>query len=184
MKSEVQIVDDALSEEHYNMMKNTMWTDQFPWYMDDGYAGNTPEQKALGFKFIHVFFNGFFQQSSYFSMLGPLFNILQPLAFIRIQAVMTPRGSEISETGWHVDMPNCLTAIYYLNTTNGHLKFKGVEEPVEAKANRLVLFDSNIEHCGTKATDNDRRTLINFNYFKSEVQELDFIDLLKNNMRL
>ena len=36
---------------------------------------------------------------------------------------------------------------------------------IQAKENTIVIFDSSIEHRGTKSTDQDFRYLINFNYF-------------------
>jgi len=37
---------------------------------------------------------------------------------------------------------------------------------VESVANRLVEFDSNLEHTGSSCTDENIRVVINLNYFK------------------
>ena len=41
---------------------------------------------------------------------------------------------------------------------------KIIENFLEDK-NKIVIFDSNIYHRGTKSTDQDFRYIINFNYF-------------------
>ena len=59
------------------------------------------------------------------------------------------------------------TSILYINTNNGGTKLfiKG-KKPVfvESVANRLVTFDSNIEHQAVWQTDEKIRIVINFNY--------------------
>ena len=50
-----------------------------------------------------------------------------------------------------------------LNTCNGYTKFKKSGK-VKSVANRMVIFDSNLEHQGVTCTDKKRRVVINFNY--------------------
>ena len=80
-------------------------------------------------------------------------------------------GTEPEEGGFHVDgfdkdngyEGDSLTAIYYINTCNGYTEFK-TGEKVKSVSNRMVIFDSELEHQGVTATDDKRRVLINFNY--------------------
>ena len=55
------------------------------------------------------------------------------------------------------------TSILYLNTNNGWTAIKGYGK-VENVANRMVIFDSNLQHSGVTCTDKNRRVVINFNY--------------------
>ena len=55
------------------------------------------------------------------------------------------------------------TSILYLNTNNGWTAIKGYGK-VERVANRMVIFDSNLQHSGVTCTDKNRRVVINFNY--------------------
>ena len=80
----------------------------------------------------------------------------------------------------HVDYPNMKTAAFYINTNNGYTKFRREwgdwavvngypEDPdheriVESRSNRMVIFDSNLEHSGYTCTDEKVRVLVNFNY--------------------
>jgi len=63
----------------------------------------------------------------------------------------------------HVDYNDVTTAIFYINTNNGWTNFKNGDK-VESVENRLVIFDSNLEHEGVTCTDEIRRLVINFNY--------------------
>ena len=61
-----------------------------------------------------------------------------------------------------------MTGIFYLNSNNGSTVFKSGEE-VQSQANRLVLFDSQLEHSGTSCTDERRRVVLNINYVPTEL---------------
>ena len=56
-----------------------------------------------------------------------------------------------------------MTAILYINTNNGWTRFKKGAR-VKSIANRIVIFDSNLEHSGVTCTDEKRRVVMNFNY--------------------
>ena len=50
-----------------------------------------------------------------------------------------------------------------MNTNNGKTIFKHGEE-VNSVANRMVIFNSNLEHAATSHTDEKTRVVVNFNY--------------------
>ena len=56
------------------------------------------------------------------------------------------------------------TAIFYINTTNGYTEFEsGVR--VSSVANRVCIFNSNLNHRGVTHTEGDQqRIVVNFNY--------------------
>lgn len=169
----IKIIDDALDLDYFTYLRNVMWSDEFPWFMSEGYANTSTDQLNLGFKLTHNFYHGFNIRSNFFELLTPLLEIMQPKAFIRVQGVVTPRADELVKTGYHTDTIDCVTAIYYLNTNNGSLHFKDGPE-VKALENRLVIFNSNLRHSGTKCTDDDRRTFINFNYYERLEKDHEF----------
>ena len=68
--------------------------------------------------------------------------------------------------GFHCDIKNVTTSIFYINTNNGWTKFKDGCK-VECIENRMVIFDSNIEHAGFSCTDQKRKVVVNFNYGKN-----------------
>ena len=169
----IKVIDNALELTEFEYIRDVMWSDEFPWGMSAGYATENTGDKDLEFKFSHTFYNGIYQRSNFFELLNPLFNIMQPRAFIRIQAIVSPRSDRLVKTGYHSDISECITAIYYLNTCNGPLHFEDYPS-IDAVENRLVIFNSNLIHCGTKCTDSDRRTLINFNYYERAETDNEF----------
>ena len=86
-------------------------------------------------------------------------------SLIKIKANLSFRTTEKIIHGYHVDVPyKCKTAIYYLNTNDGCTMFKDGRE-IGSVENRLVIFNSQLEHTGTTCTDQKIRSVINFNYF-------------------
>ena len=66
----------------------------------------------------------------------------------------------------HTDVPSNFkskTAVYYVNSNDGYTKFEG--NKIESVANRMIVFDSRINHTGTTCTNTKRRLVINFNYW-------------------
>jgi len=71
---------------------------------------------------------------------------------------------------YHYDIADCMTAIFHLTTTNGKTVFKnGIE--INGIENRLIIFDSNLEHTGYTCTDKEERIVMNINYFKRNPEE-------------
>ncbi len=86
-------------------------------------------------------------------------------SLIKIKANLSFRTTKKIIHGYHVDVPyECKTAIYYLNTNDGCTMFKDGRE-IGSVENRLVIFNSQLEHTGTTCTDQKIRSVINFNYF-------------------
>ena len=75
------------------------------------------------------------------------------------------------EFGWfytdgasYIDYPDGKTAVFYINTNDGYTEFEsGVR--VSSVANRVCIFDSNLEHRGTTHSEGGhQRVVVNFNY--------------------
>ena len=76
-------------------------------------------------------------------------------------------SSQIADDSeWHIDDQGdaLKTAVFYINTNNGYTEFKnGVK--VHSVANRVCIFDSNLEHRGTTHSEGGhQRVVVNFNY--------------------
>ena len=83
---------------------------------------------------------------------------------IRIKANLNPISHKLIKFNGHKDQDfKCKIAIYYVNTNNGYTMING--EKVKSKKNRMVFFDSTLEHYGTNSTDCNNRMVVNFNYF-------------------
>ena len=107
-----------------------------------------------------------YHSSSFFSIIEPNLKLLGVTKLYRIKANLNPRTVFHRKGGWHIDFvndPPFKTAVYYVNTNNGWTEFKNGGR-VKSVANRMVIFDSNLEHQGVTCTDEKRRVVINFNY--------------------
>jgi|TARA_B110000967_G_C18689626_1_gene462296 hypothetical protein len=162
-----KINDNYLRKESFEQISNHMMSPHMPWYFQE-HCGNTDNEPF----FSHAFYDGM-------KVLSPLYEqiiheILEQLDAVTVYNV---RGNLYCRTGKkekcakHIDAEYDKTigktSILYINTNNGGTKLhiKG-KKPVfiESIANRLVTFDSNIEHQACWQTDTKTRVLINFNY--------------------
>ena len=107
-------------------------------------------------------------------MFKPILSKLGAYEIFRIKANLTLGTKEHEPSGYHIDgfdknhgyPENSLTAVYYINTCNGYTEFK-TGEKVKSVSNRMLIFNSELEHQGVTSTDETRRVLINFNYIKN-----------------
>ena len=110
-------------------------------------------------------------------LLGSILNILlfrvtNPLNLLIIKRVESIYGSDtIGSSNLTLVSVSALEheinkddIIYYVNSNNGYTLFKASKKKVESVENRLVIFPTNLEHCGVSCTDNKQRIVINFNY--------------------
>jgi hypothetical protein len=161
--------DNFLPQQDFLNLKNTVLNiGNFPWYVSK--VLNEPElnHSEYNFQLCHVFYAGWQAPSSeYFSLLNPILKKLDPFALVRLKANLTTKTEKIVEQGYHTDFDDntsIVTGVYYLNTNDGYTKFKKTGKVVDSVENRLVLFDSRLEHTGTTCTDADFRCVLNLNY--------------------
>lgn len=77
---------------------------------------------------------------------------------------MTKCHNMQSHHPWHVDVPatGYTSMIYYANDAQGDTKFmEGTVNSVEPKRGRIVIFPSNLLHCGSPTTS-DKRLVVNY----------------------
>jgi len=163
-----RIIDNFLPKELFNNIKNLLTNNNyFPWYLSHGV---TDENDGY-IQFCHTFYFNNEKLSSHFNVLEPVLNQLKIDSLVRIKANLLSKTNKIIEHGFHEDITyndkNLIanTAVYYLNTNNGYTKFKDKDIIVDSVENRMLIFKSNLKHCGTTCTDSDFRAVINFNWF-------------------
>jgi len=165
-KMDVIVIDNFLSVIDFDRLKLGMLGDaEFPWYFSNGVVSPTDHTDFLtNYQFTHLFYDKYKPNSEYYPYLESILNKLDPRAIIRIKANLNPVTAEIVTYPFHIDYPDCKTAIFYLNTNNGYTIIEG--EKIKSVENRIVIFDSNLTHTGTTCTDQKYRCLINFNYYE------------------
>ena len=163
----MQVIDNFLPEYHFRQISNIILGVEFPWYFND----SAVRRGDGGYQFVHTLYNidrGGIDSQSY-----SLFDIVQQKLGVkrldRIKLNLNPKTVFHRKGGYHCDnnlrdtYQHTKTAVLYLNTNNGWTEFKKGGK-VKSVANRMVIFDSNVEHQGVTCTDEKRRVVINFNY--------------------
>lgn len=163
---EIIVKDNVLSENDLLVLQETMLGQSFPWYYHDNKVSSENSDHLFNFQFTHMFYRKYNIQSQYVKIIEPILSILDPSAIVRIKANLSPVSDKIIEYPLHVDYDKFhgRTAIFYVNTNNGYTFFQNGEK-ILTKENRLVIFDSRIQHSGTTCTDSKYRCVINFNYY-------------------
>ena len=166
----MKIIDNFLSEEYFKAIQDYMMGDRCAWRWSDGI--NDPGDGKWQFCYSMFDRYGVGIQDEFFGFIEPMLHKMDehvPVketfqsSLLRIKANLNPKTIEHQHGGWHIDHNDATTAIFYINTNNGWTNFKNGAK-VESVENRMVIFDSNLEHEGVTCTDEQRRVLINFNY--------------------
>ena len=174
--SDVTVIDNFLDSKSFEDIQETMMGRQFPWYWAHSvvYTKHEPDNsqnllcdEIYNFQFTHIFFQGNEGKSKYFNNITPLLNKLECTGVFRIKANLNPiKPRDIVEHEYHVDNHvTPYTSIFYLNTNNGYTIFKDGTK-IESVENRMVTFKTSFYHTGSSCTNQKRRVVINFNYYK------------------
>ena len=165
--SDIKIIDNFLTkEEHQEIYKELSGdTCLFPWFYNE-YVNNINDPKDQ-FQFCHQFYN-MVPTSENFNLVKPLINKLNMTAIAKIKANLLLKTKTPVVFGYHSDYTwehKWWTAIYYVNSNNGKTIFEKNKKNVVSKANRLIVFDGRLKHCGTTSTNSKQRIVINLNFF-------------------
>lgn len=183
-----EIIDNFLSEEDFLPIQKFMTGAYFPWYFNEStvYLGDDlhdwlePHQEfdLCDFQFIHNFYMvnqeyGYPEVNSpHGQLLNPILKKLNNFSLIKAKANLRTIYKDNQDNHpiyYHRDYDiDCTTAIFYINTNNGYTIFKDTKQKVECVANRMVKFDSKLEHAGISSTDEKQRIVINFNYIEKK----------------
>ena len=160
----VKVIDNFLPKDLFAEMQYKILSNEFPWYYNNGIVDAHQKNK---YQFVHTFFNCDINFSDlhneYYNFIEPCLHKLGVKSLKRVKANLNPKTIFHRNGGFHYDMKNVTTSIFYINTNNGWTKFKDGCK-VECIENRMVVFDSNIEHAGFSCTNQKRKVVVNFNY--------------------
>ena len=159
----MKIIKNFLEEKDYKNIKETIFSDSFPWYFYEQSVTNIPVPQ-----FVHMVF---WQQklfSNNYNLLNPILNKLNPLALYKIKVNLNYKTETVIETGDHIDLENknFLSAVFFLNSCNGYCKVEN--EKIYSENNKIVIFNSNKTHTGSTTSNCSRRVVINIIYLPHE----------------
>ena len=163
-----EVIDNYLDQEYFYFLKKVIFSSNFDWYL--GYEGEVKkgDQHFQG-KLMHHNFYLLHRPRGYLSInpdfLNPILSKLNPKALIRIKANLYFKTNNVEDFRMHkdYDFPH-KGAILSLNTNNGYTILNDGTK-IESVENRMILFDSSINHAGSSCSDADARINININYF-------------------
>ena len=160
----IEIYDNFLEKNNFDLIKKIFFSEKINWFYSKNISADIKE-KDFGHNFLcHMIYQDNQTTSQYLQTIQPILEKLNPKALIRIKANMYLNQGKYITHRSHQDFPfEHKTALYYLNTNNGHTIIG--EEKINSVENRIILFDGSIEHSSTNCTDANRRLNINFNYF-------------------
>jgi len=161
------IINNFLKNSFFKDLKNFIIESEFSWFQRKTMIVGTTDN--LGY-FTHSFYNNNqINCDAYFKYIIPILKKLNSKAVVEVRANLAPSCFlKKNACVFHVDYPyKCKTAILYLNTCDGGTEFKIKDKIhfVKSEENKIVIFNSDIKHRGTKSNNADFRYLINFNYF-------------------
>ena len=157
----IEIIDDFLPEEEFKTIQSFMMGGEFRWFYTEGRT--TPDDGL--FLMIHMFFQPEVgSNSEHINMWNTFMQQVGAKKCHRIKANLTFKTPTIEPGPFHHDYDDMKTAVFYINTNDGYTEFKnGVR--VNSVANRVCIFDSNLQHRGTTHTESrQQRITVNFNY--------------------
>ena len=185
----MEVIDDFLPFPEFKSLQNVIMGQDFPWFFNE-FVDFDYDAGLDDFQFTHLFYTSELGHSNYIHHMNPILkklNIIRDRVgddyspkylenindrLLRIKANLLPRCGETKRHSFHKDLfphfdiPNRLTAIYYVNTNNGWTEFENGDK-VPSVENRILIFDSSLPHTGTRATNASSRVVINFNYVSS-----------------
>ena len=163
----MEVTKNFLERNFFQDLKKLITESEFAWFQRKTMIKGTSNN--LGY-FTHSFYNNHkINCDTYFKYIIPILDKLNSKAVIEVRANLTPSVFfKNKNSNFHIDNNfNCKTAILYLNTCDGGTEFKidNKIKFIKSEENKIVVFDSNIEHSGVTSKNANFRYIINFNYF-------------------
>jgi hypothetical protein len=170
----IKVYDDFLDSQEFSELNSLVESSDFPWYFNRHITHHT-EERTFG-QFTHTLYRvnegviSKFSPKIMGSLIPQIENVHAGSDVIVVSSKMNlnvMRDDHFPIGTFHVDrvIPGGIhkTAIFYLNTNDGFTKFE-TGKIVKSEANRIAIFDGNINHHGYTCTDAQTRIILNLNY--------------------
>jgi hypothetical protein len=165
-----KIKENFLPDSLYMELKDFVCGTKINWFYREKETATMSKDLTFGY-FSFCWYNHWKPDSPlFFSQIVPILNKLNCKAPIQVRANLSfNRNATGSVAGWHTDYDykNSFTAIIYFTTSNAStlLKINNKIITVNSLENRLLLFNTPIEHKIVYGDDTKSRVIMNLNYF-------------------
>lgn len=164
----MKVVDNLLEPKVFNELQSFVMSSEVTWR----YASGSVYQNDGDIQFFHPLYMAPSRSDQFDKICMPIMQKLEGfITLLRAKMNMSLRKDEVSKKGMHIDVENAKqyydvmkTSIFYFNTTNGPTYFEDGTK-VDCVENRLITFPMGTMHCGSYASDADRRIVLNLNWF-------------------
>ena len=166
----IKVIDNFLKEDDFKKIQDIFMSSHIPWHYNNYVISPEYKESSEHYQFIHPFCSRGCIESNFYCDLFPILDKLDYYLIIRCKANLLVKTKTNIEHGYHIDLSDLeehhkpKTSIFYINTNNGYTKFED-GSIIGSVENRLVTFDTRMEHTGSTCTDEKVRIVINFNYF-------------------
>ena len=165
--NDIQVHENFLTQTEYEALYNVFGTQDVNWYYNDFINSPMDDDSDYNFQFVHPIYHydESKTKSPYKKLIDPILSKLNVEVLLRMKFNMNIRTNEIIESNFHVDLDlnTYKIAIFYLNSNDGYTLFE-CGKKIESVANRVVIFDGKLKHCGTSCTNQKNRIVLNINY--------------------
>jgi len=158
-----EIINNFLDENTFKELKELIFSNTFPWYLQMGIAEKG--ENSNHFYFTHLLYDSEkdYDKSPYFERFEPIFKKLDMKKHIRSKLNCYIRTKELEKHSTHRDQNYSHKGfILPFNTNNGFTEFDDCM--IKAVENRGYKFDPSLPHNSTSCTDAEVRMNININY--------------------
>lgn len=164
----MNIVDNLLDKDTFLRIQKFVMSSDLPWH----FASGSVYQDDGDVQFYNPLYMAPNRGDHFDTVCMPIMQKLPGfITLLRAKMNMSLKKESVTKKGMHVDIENApqyydvmKTSIFYFNTSNGPTFFESGEK-VDCVENRLVTFPMGTMHCGSYASDVQRRVVLNLNWF-------------------
>ena len=170
-----QTYKNFLAKDFFEVIKKFIMEYEFPWRRNILTEGVRRDHMVSNITdpifFSYCFYNEMrYGSELYEPYIIPILEKLGAKAPLQVRANLFI-SALFNRSVWHTDYNfKCKTAILYLNDCDGgtELKINNKIIFIKAEANKMLVFDTRIEHRAVTSKEEPVRFIINFNYYIKE----------------
>ena len=162
------VVDDFLSKEDYNNIRDIITGNEFPWYSQNIVTGDDNDNPLEAF-FTHYMYSGLgtpmgVRSNFYDACCVPMIKKIGNAILIRIKANCFPRTESLRTHKFHVDhiFPH-ETCLLSLSSNDGYTLLE-TGEKIKSVENRALFTKDLLRHASTNCTDLNCRINLNITF--------------------